>query len=158
MNNGLTFRAVATNSSKSTGNSASPILSKPSGHESVDIGISRLTTPFLGQSSTAGKITGGTFDPEKYNNGDNYKRSHSSGSKCDFYFIRGHFLGCRAGSVHALWNGFLRALFRWRARGNPGPGRAGAIIVTSADTSERPQVRWMCSVSLAKSSTTNDVA
>ena len=44
------------------------------------------------------------------------------------------------------------------ARGNPGPGGVGAIIVTSADTPERPQVRWMCSLSLERSSTTNCVA
>ena len=44
------------------------------------------------------------------------------------------------------------------ARGNPGPGGAGAIIVTRADTLERPHVRWMCSVFLARSSTINNVA
>uniref|UniRef100_M4C5B2 Uncharacterized protein n=1 Tax=Hyaloperonospora arabidopsidis (strain Emoy2) TaxID=559515 RepID=M4C5B2_HYAAE len=63
---------------------------------------------------------------------DNYKRSHSSGSNIDFYFIRGHFLG-------------------WRA----GPGGVGAIIVTSADTPERPQPS--CS-DFAKHSSTNYVA
>ena len=54
--------------------------------------------------------------------------------------------------------GFCVLFFDGGARGNPGPGGAGAIIVTRADTPERPHVRWMCSVFLARSSTTNNVA
>ena len=53
--------------------------------------------------------------------------------------------------------GFCVLFFDGGARGNPGPGGTGAIIVTSVDTPERPQVHWMCSVSLARSSTTDNV-
>uniref|UniRef100_A0AAV1TUA8 Uncharacterized protein n=1 Tax=Peronospora matthiolae TaxID=2874970 RepID=A0AAV1TUA8_9STRA len=44
------------------------------------------------------------------------------------------------------------------SRGNPGPGGAGAIIITNAGSLESAGVRWMCSVSLAASTTTHNAA
>uniref|UniRef100_A0AAV1UB18 RNase H type-1 domain-containing protein n=1 Tax=Peronospora matthiolae TaxID=2874970 RepID=A0AAV1UB18_9STRA len=49
--------------------------------------------------------------------------------------------------------------FNGGSRGNPGPGGAEAIIIiTNSGSLESAGVRWMCSVSLAASTTTHNAA